>query len=60
LYNSSSFPIKVEQLFKGFPDYGKLRGCKVEKDRLIEDLKKALLMCGYSAKVSEQILKWYS
>jgi len=32
----------------------------MEKENLVEDLKKALLKHGYSAKAAEQILKWYS
>lgn len=31
----------------------------MERDTLVEDLKKALLRCGYSAATVEKILKWY-
>jgi hypothetical protein len=32
----------------------------VNKDSMVEDLKKALLNYGYSLAVAEKILKWYA
>lgn len=32
----------------------------MEKDTFVEDLKRALLKCGYSPLTVERILRWYS
>ena len=35
-------------------------GSKMEKESIVEELRKALLKYGYSAVVVERILSWYS